>query len=62
MGQASRRKRELREMVMEDLPERLQFGPEFLRREPEVRIEAGLASAHGSIDPEPTEGEPDGLD
>jgi hypothetical protein len=29
--------------------------------EPEVRILADLAAAHGSVEPEPTEGEPDGL-
>jgi hypothetical protein len=48
MGKASRKKRELREM--EDLPEHLRFGPEFLEPgEPEVIIGVQLATAHGGV-------------
>jgi hypothetical protein len=50
MGKASRKKRELREMEMTDLPENLRFGPEFLEpREPEVIIGVQLATAHGGV-------------
>jgi hypothetical protein len=45
MGKASRAKRERNQ---EELPEHLQFGPEFLP-EPEVIIGVGLASAHGGV-------------
>jgi hypothetical protein len=59
MGKASRAKREARE----ELPERLRFGPEFLKREPEVIIQAGLATATSGVTgvTDPIEEAPDGL-
>jgi hypothetical protein len=49
MGRASRKKRERRE----ELPEKFDFGPEFV-------VRAGLATAHASVDTgsdtEPEEG------
>jgi hypothetical protein len=43
MGKASRKKRELREMEMTDLPEHLRFGPEFIH----VVANAQTATASG---------------
>jgi hypothetical protein len=45
MGRASRAKRERHE----DWPEKFAFGPEFLNREPEVRIGVGLATATSAV-------------
>ena len=51
MVKASRKKRELRELEMTDLPEHLRFGPEFLQQdEPEwvdLVVQAGVATASG---------------
>lgn len=51
MGRASRKKRELRELEMEDLPENFRFGPEFLKQSaPEwvdLVVQAGVATASG---------------
>jgi hypothetical protein len=45
MGRASREKRERRE----ELPAKFDFGPQFLKREPEVRIGVGLAHADSAV-------------
>jgi hypothetical protein len=50
MGKASRKKRELRELEMEDLPEHLRFGPEYVNDQPEwvdLVVQAGVATASG---------------
>jgi hypothetical protein len=44
MGRASREKRERKE-----LPSKFDFGPQFLTREPEVRIGVGLAHADSAV-------------
>ena len=45
MGKASRDKRARRE----GLPAKFDFGPQFLTREPEVRIGVGLAHAESAV-------------